>query len=450
MPTLSTAPASPNARGSSDARSASDADIAVVGAGIVGVCCALALARQGQRVLVLDPQPPGMGASFGNASHLATEQVFPIADAGILKRLPCMLLDPLGPLRLDWRHLPRGLPWFARLLWNLRPAPYRASVAGLGALNGASLGAWQRLLASVDAAPLLHQQGSVLAYEKPESLALLTALAERTRAQGVPVEPWDAAKLHAAAPTLSPRLRGGLFFPATGHFLNPLRVVETVAEAARREGVRFVRERVQDAHTSADGVTLTTAQRTLRVDRVLIACGAHSAALTEALTGVRVPLDTERGYHLMLPREPERLPFAVTAFERRFIMTPLPDGLRLAGTVEFAGLERPPNLERAWQLHRLSKGLFTHELDITDASTWMGFRPSLPDSLPIIDRARGGRVLLAFGHQHLGLTQAAISAEMIAALATPGDAPLAPSNPDAAHDLPAFAPYRLTRFGRER
>jgi len=126
------------------------ADIAVVGAGIIGVACALQLARQGRRVVVIDAQPPGMGASYGNAGHLASEQVFPIADLSILKRLPTMLMDPMGPLRLDWKYLPRALPWFARLLLNLRPASYRRTVAGIRALNEGSLGAWQRLLQGID------------------------------------------------------------------------------------------------------------------------------------------------------------------------------------------------------------------------------------------------------------------------------------------------------------
>jgi D-amino-acid dehydrogenase len=168
---------------------------------------------------------------------------------------------------------------------------------------------------------------------------------------------------------------------------------------------------------------------------VLIACGAHSAKLTAELTGKKVPLDTERGYHLMLPNEQGRLPFAVTSLERKFIMTPMDGGLRLAGTVEFAGLDRPPNMERAWQLHRLGQGLFRRDLSAEDATPWMGFRPSLPDSLPIIDKVCDGKVLLAFGHQHLGLTQAAVTAELIAQLAT-----------SAPNELLALEPYRLDRF----
>lgn len=394
-----------------------DVDVAVVGAGVIGVACALQLARQGLRVQVFDPDGVGQGASFGNAGHLATEQVFPIADLSILKRLPGMLLDPMGPLRLDWTYLPRATPWFLRLLLNLRAAPFARTVAGLRALNEASLGAWRRLLQAVERPDLLREDGSLLVYEQDASRAALQALQARMAGQGVPVAFWGAEAVHAAAPQLSEGIRGGLLFPATGHFIDPHLVVVELARAAEVLGVTFHRQRVLDGHRLGEGVALRLDGGSLRARQVLLACGAHSAPLTERLTGTRVPLDTERGYHLMLPREQGRLPFAVTSFERRFIMTPMAGGLRLAGTVEFAGLEKPANMPRAWQLHRLSQGLFRDELDTEGASPWMGFRPSLPDSLPIIDRVGEGRVLLAFGHQHLGLTQAAVTAEYIGQLA---------------------------------
>ncbi|MCU9950574.1 FAD-dependent oxidoreductase [Pseudomonas sp. PDM13] len=410
-------------------------DIAVVGAGIIGVACALQLARQGKRVRVLDPQEPGQGASFGNAGHLATEQVFPIADLSILTRLPAMLMDPMGPLRLDWKYLPQALPWFLRLLLNLHTAPFQRTVAGLRGLNEASLEAWQRLLASIQRPDLLKVDGSLLVYEREESRQALQQVQARMAGQGVPLEFWEGAAVYAAAPQLSERIQGGLFFPRTGHFIDPHRVVRELAAAAEGLGVRFVRQRVHGGHLLADGVALSTDAGSVQARQVLVACGAHSAPLTASLTGKQVPLDTERGYHLMLPHEHGRLPFAVTSFERRFIMTPLADGLRLAGTVEFAGLERPANMERAWQLHRLSQGLFRRDLNTEAATPWMGFRPSLPDSLPIIDRVCDGRVLLAFGHQHLGLTQAAITAEYIGQLA----------RRQTLADLEA---YRLGRFVR--
>ncbi|CAM3781429.1 D-amino acid dehydrogenase [Pseudomonas reidholzensis] len=410
-----------------------DADIAIVGAGIVGVACALQLARQGRRVLLVDRQAPGHGASFGNAGHLATEQVFPIADLSILKRLPSMLMDPMGPLRLDWKYLPRALPWFTRLLLNLRAAPFQRSVAGIRTLNEGSLGAWQRLLGSIERSQLLKQDGSLLVFERPESRPALEALQARLQQQAVPVQSWSAQAVQQAAPQLSRQIQGGLFFPATGHFLDPYQVVCELFDAALKLGVRFVQQEVHTGQVHAGGVTLSSAQGALTARQVLIACGAHSARLTAALTGKQVPLDTERGYHLMLPNEHQRLPFAVTSLERKFIMTPMTEGLRLAGTVEFAGLERPPSMQRAWQLHRLSQGLFERDLDATGATPWMGFRPSLADSLPVIDQVCEGRVLLAFGHQHLGLTQAAVTAEWLGRLV---------QGEPQAH----LAAYRLDRF----
>ncbi|WP_458526192.1 NAD(P)/FAD-dependent oxidoreductase [Onishia taeanensis] len=418
-------------------------DIVVIGAGIIGLACALSLSRQGWRVLVLDKQEPGMGASYGNAGHMATEQVFPIADASILKRLPRMLMDPMGPLRLDWRHFPKALPWFTQLLWNLRPTPYRASVAGIRSLNEASLSAWRRLLDSVNGSHLLKKDGSFLIYEDASSQETIEALKSRMDAQQVPAEYWQGDAVRETAPQLSQRIKGGLFFPETAHVVNPWQVIDALAKAARANGVRFQQDEVLTGEVDDQGVCLRMANSpTIRADKVLVACGAHSASLTTALTGTRVPLDTERGYHLMLPHERERLPVAITSLERRFIMTPMNEGLRLAGTVEFAGLHRPPNMQRAWQLHRLSQGLFETELDIADAKPWMGFRPSLPDSLPIIDSAKDGKVLLAFGHHHLGLTQAAVTAELIVNLTTQGDRPSSPTT----YTQPDPKPYRLTRF----
>lgn len=406
----------------------------MVGAGIIGVTSALALARQGQRVVVIDRQAPGLGASYGNAGHLATEQVFPIADASLLKRLPAMLMDPLGPLRLDWKYLPKALPWFTRLLANLRPAPFQRTVAGLRALNESSLSAWQRLLQSIGQPQLLKVEGSLLVFERADSLAALQAHQARLQAQKVAVEFWSHKAVHQAVPLLNRQIQGGLFFPETGHVVDPYQVLGHLVEAAKACGVEFLVRQVEGGRVSTDGVTLSTDSGPVQARRVLIACGAHSAPLTRALTGIQVPLDTERGYHLMLPHEQDRLPFAVTSWERKFIMTPMTGGLRLAGTVEFAGLDAPPTMARAWQLHKLSQGLFQDDLNREAATPWMGFRPSLPDSLPVIDQACEGKVLLAFGHQHLGLTQAAVTAEMIAQLAVAGQSPI------------ALAPYRLTRF----
>ena len=433
-----------NPRSTKSTGSNEDADVIVIGAGVVGSACALSLSQQGLRVLVLDShQHPGMGASFGNAGHMATEQVFPIADAAIVKRLPKMLLDPMGPLRLDWRYVPKALPWFTRLLWNLRKTPYQASVVGIRALNENSLDAWRRLLDTIDSRYLLKEDGSLLVYEKDSAAEELATLHTRMTKQQVAVEYWQASAIKNTAPQLSDSIKGGLFFPDTAHTINPFQIVNSLVSAAKANGVQFRQENVISGQDHDNGVTLKTASSSsFTAGKVLIACGAHSAHLTATLTGTKVPLDTERGYHLILPHERHRLPMAVTSLERRFIMTPMDEGLRLAGTVEFAGLHRPANMQRAWQLHKLSQGLFKNDLDTTEAKPWMGFRPSLPDSLPIIDSVKSGRVLLAFGHHHLGLTQAAITAEIISQLAKQEN-----QQAQLHCQLPIdLSPYRLSRF----
>ncbi|WP_148255511.1 NAD(P)/FAD-dependent oxidoreductase [Aidingimonas lacisalsi] len=420
-----------------------DADIIVIGAGVVGAACALELSRQGANVQVLDRQAPGKGASYGNAGHMATEQVFPIADASILKRLPRMLVDPMGPLRLDWKYVPKALPWFARLVWNLRPTSYRNSVSGLRALNEQSLPAWRRLLASIDQSHLLQESGSFLIYESAKGKDEADHVVARMSEHGVPVESWTREAVAQRIPALSNSIMGGLFFPATGHVVEPFSVVNSLVDSARRHGVDFKTADVVKAEKGREGITLTTSAGVLVTRKVVIACGAHSQQLTKALTGVHVPLDTERGYHLMLPKETGRLPVAVTSLERKFIMTPMSHGLRLAGTVEFAGLKQPAMMKRAWQLHKLSDGLFKSRLNIEDASPWMGFRPSLPDSLPVIDcYEEDERILLAFGHHHLGLTQAAITAEIIGNLAVGGD-----RNTFQKDDVCiSLKPYKISRF----
>lgn len=432
-----------------------EADIVVIGAGVIGAACALELTQLGLKVLVLDRDAPGRGASYGNAGHMATEQVFPIADASLLKRIPGMLLNPKGPLRLDWRYLPKAAPWFARLLWNLRAAPYQRSTLGLRALNEASLPAWRGLLGRIGQSHLLREEGSLLVHERRKTAAEMNAIALRMQAQGVALESLSANEIRRRAPGLTESVQGGLYFPDTGHVTDPHRLVQALMSAAERAGARFVQAEVISGQVVAESVRLETSLGELVVPRVLVAGGAHSAPLVAALTGTEVPLDTERGYHLMLPREAERLPLAVTSLERRFIMTPMAEGLRLAGTVEFAGLERPARMQRARQLFELAQGMFAQPLDDYEATPWMGFRPSLPDSLPVIDRVGPEeRVWLAFGHHHLGLTQAAITARIIGSFVD--DLSLSARLPVDSMDLtsasaknmvlPSLAPYRLGRF----
>lgn len=411
-----------------------NADLYVVGGGIIGLCSALQLQSKGVSAVILEADEIGMGASFGNAGHLAAEQVFPIADKSVLSQLPSMLFDPLGPLRIDIKYLPKLMPWAAKLLLNMREEPFERIHQALKQINGASLQAWQDFAAAWQLGDWVRVQGSVLCAETAAGAAKLKAHGKRLNAAGVPNEWLNPEDLAAREPALT-KQTGALLFPQTGHITDLQAVTRRLLKQFVSAGGKVYEHcRVLDLMPSKNSVILHTEHGKIKAEQVLLAMGAFANPLVKKATGVSVPLDTERGYHLMLPHEQNRLSAPVTSFERRFIMTPMAGGLRLAGTVEYAGLNAPPNEARAKNLLKLAQPMIQDGLNGKDAATWMGFRPSTADSLPVIDRI--GRVFLNFGHQHLGLTQAAISAQLIEDLYFNQ-----PPRLDG-------TPYRLSRFSK--
>lgn len=408
-------------------------DLHIIGGGIIGLCAAVTLQARGVQVAILEADKIARGASYGNAGHIATEQVFPIADANILQHVPAMLFNPEGPLRIDWRYLPRLMPWAFKLLLNMRPEPFAQSHQALLALNSQSLQAWQDFADKWQLTSWIKVQGSLLTVEKNTSLYELKAHGHRLNDLGVNNELLSQSVLLDLEPGLKDNQLGALFFPETGHITNLEAMAQKLTDTFRELGGRIVENcRVLDAKVTADGIILKTPDQKINAKKVMLAAGAHSKFLAKQLTGISVPLDTERGYHLMLPNEATRLTLPVSSMDRRFIMTPMDTGLRLAGTVEYAGLEAPANMKRAQMLLKQAQAMLTTSVDSENSTQWMGFRPSTADSLPIIDKC--GSVFLNFGHQHLGLTQAVVSAEMITALYF--------------GETPAIDPtsYRLNRF----
>ncbi|WP_352309951.1 FAD-dependent oxidoreductase [Psychrobacter sp. W2-37-MNA-CIBAN-0211] len=411
----------------------SNVDLHIIGGGIIGLAAAVTLQARGVKVALLDANEVGQGASLGNAGHIATEQVFPIADASMLRHVPAMLLNPTGPLRIDWRYLPRLMPWAMQLLMNMRPEPFERIHQALLSLNKNSLQAWQGFADQWQLGDWIQVKGSLLTVEKPSSLELLTAHGKRLNDIDVSNELLSEEALLEREPALQDNQLAALFFPNTGHITNLKAVINQLHDTFRQLGGHVIEHcRVLAATNDADGIHLTTSQGDMTASKVLLAAGAHSKALAKQLTGVNIPLDTERGYHLMLPHESARLQIPVSSLDRRFVMTPMQDGLRLAGTVEYAGLDAPANMQRAHMLLQQAQPMLKAPLDASDSLSWMGFRPSTADSLPVIDKIE--RVFLSFGHQHLGLTQAVVSAQMIAEYYFDEDHTIDPK------------PYQLARF----
>ncbi|MBP6862720.1 MAG: FAD-binding oxidoreductase [Neisseriaceae bacterium] len=397
----------------------------VVGGGIIGLSVALTLQARGVDVLLVDKDRIGMGASFGNAGHIATEQVFPIADPSILKTLPRMLFDPLGPLRLDWRYLLPITPWLLRLVGNMRAKPFQHIHEALTLINAAALPAWQAFAQRWQLNDLIKINGSLLVAEQAATVAKLQQHGAALNQIGVSNQWLTAAQLHEYEPQLADNQLGALFYPETGHVLDLAALLAKLQAQFEALGGQ-VRAQVAVHGIERRGpndVVLNSSAGPLRAQNVVIACGAHAKGLVQQVSGVSVPLETERGYHLMLPQEAARLSIPVSSADRRFIMTPMTGGLRLAGTVEYAGLDLPPNMQRARNFVPLANPMWRQPLNTEGCTEWMGFRPTIADSLPVIDKQ--DNCYFAFGHQHLGLTQAAITAEAIAAmhfgLATPID-----------------------------
>ena len=411
----------------------SNFDLHIIGGGIIGLAAAVTLQARGVKVALLDANEVGQGASFGNAGHIATEQVFPIADASMLRHVPAMLFNPTGPLRIDWRYLPRLMPWAIQLLMNMRPEPFERIHQALLSLNQNSLQAWQDFATQWQLDDWIQVKGSLLTVEKPSSLELLTAHGKRLNDINVSNELLSKEDLLEREPALKDNQLAALFFPNTGHITNLKAVINQLHNTFRQLGGHVIEHcRVLAATSDADGIHLTTSQSDMTASKVMLAAGAHSKALAKQLTGVNIPLDTERGYHLMLPHESVRLQIPVSSWDRRFVMTPMQEGLRLAGTVEYAGLDAPANMQRAQILLQHAQPMLKAPLDASDSVPWMGFRPSTADSLPVIDKI--DKVFLSFGHQHLGLTQAVVSAQMIANYYFDEDHTIDPK------------PYQLARF----
>ncbi len=407
-------------------------DVAVVGAGVVGLACALRLRRAGFDVRLIDRDEPGRGASWGNAGHIATEQVFPLASPATVLDLPRLLLGRHSPLSLRLAYLPSIAPWLLRFAWASRPGAFRRGAEALAALQRRAMGAMRALCRDAGIASLLRESGHLVALESERSRPAAEALRRRLEPFGIAAGWLDRDGVAERAPALAPAVRRGLLFEGSGHVADPYELCRGLHAAFAAAGGCAARARVRRIEDDGTGgFRLLTDGEALRAGRLVLAAGAWSGPLARDL-GAPVPLDTERGYHVTLPGRSGGLTLPVESFERKVIMTPMSCGLRMTGMVEFGGLALAPNPARWRRLEGDLRELLPGT-DLAGASRWMGFRPSLPDMLPVIGRApRRPNAILAFGHQHLGLTLSAVTADCVAALAAgePPPVDLAPFRPD--------------------
>lgn len=422
---------------SNDNRSARGTGIAVIGAGIVGCAVALALSADGHDVTVFDPAAPGSGTSFGNAGAIVTGSVTPNATPDLLRSIPHLLMDPDGPAVLRLAHLPRALPWLWRFVRAGRMAEVERISRALAPLVTRALDAYRPLLKLSGSEDLISCSGWLKIYASEREFAA-TGLERRLQAQaGIRAEVLDRNDLLQLEPALSPEIcHRGLFQRQSGFVADPRGLAEAFLKSAQARGARHLRARVTHVQFEDDGrIAVIADGLSQSYDKIVVAAGAWSARVAKAV-GDRVLLDAERGYHMVFEPGCEQLlsrPVYFTGLG--MVLSPMADGLRVLNGTELAGLDAPPDFRRIRKLKEVAHMALPALAGREASGEWMGYRPSTPDSLPVIGPSpRNPNVLYAFGHGHLGLTMAARTAEMLRDMIRQG-------HPDEDH-----APYLIGRF----
>jgi D-amino-acid dehydrogenase len=408
--------------------------ITLIGAGIVGVATAAYLRRDGHEVTVVTMHPPGEYCSFGNAGMLNPSGCVPQSTPGILAKVPGYLTDPLGPLTVRWSYLPRALPWLMRFIANSSVKQVAHAADALRALIGPTQECYEDLARHANCSELIRRSPFLVAYESEQSYRGDAFGWKIRRERGVVTEDVDAAGIRRLVPQLAPIYVRGVLVPEQGYVANPERLTKALAAQFQKDGGTILQRKVLDIETGAGGAqALVTDAGRMPVETLVVCGGVHSGELSGKL-GESVPIEAERGYHVTYSDPALQIPMPVHVSDAKVFVTPMEMGVRIAGQAEFAGIYAEPNYERAGVLERHMRRMFP-QVKTTDSTRWMGRRPSMPDSLPVIGAsARHRNVYYAFGHGHLGLCGGAPTGRIVADL-------LAGRKP--AIDI---SPYRVDRF----
>ena len=413
------------------------ADVGIVGAGFIGLASAGWLMRDGHRVTLFDPSGVAQGASFGNAGTFAPYGCIPVNNPSVFRDLPRFLLSNTSPFRMRWGYLPHLLPWLARFMLSSTQRRYEASAGALAALLAQAQAGYAPLLEEPALAKFVRPRECLYLYSSGASFDASRASLDLREQLGVSFEVLRGEDVRELEPSLAPIFERAVLFSNSWHFSDPQAYLRTLHDTLAARGLKLERKSVNGISSAPDGVALTTDDGMSRhFDHVVIATGARSAKLAEQC-GDRVPLDTERGYHVRYRGASQLISRPCGWAERGFYMTPMEDGIRVAGTVELGGFTETRNRSLIDLLTFSSKRALPG-LQQPD-STWLGFRPSLPDGVPVLGRASGNeRVIYAFGHQHLGLTLAGVTGRIVADLVARRD-----SSTGALLDLSRYAPTRF-------
>ena len=384
--------------------------IGVVGAGIQGVCTALFLQKKGYQVIIFDRDQPINSASYGNAGHFSPYASVPLNRTDIVSDVPTMLLSSRGPLALKWNYVPKMIPWFLKFLLNCRQERMMHTAKNMHQILDQSLPAFDELFEEINLEGLVENKGILYVWtdKNLKSRELENKIREEL---GVKQQLVNPKEIHDLEPNLKPFYHGGVYYDYARHARNPRKILTKLLENFINKGGKFLKLYIQDINFDEDKPVIRSETQRFIFDKLVIACGAFSKKLTDKLHE-QIPLDTERGYHVHFKGCDHLISRPVVHANRAFGLTPMEQGLRVVGTVEFGGLDNPLSKSRIKNLILNAKDMLEGLPEHKDE--WLGFRPSLPDFLPVIGPSKNYKnIFYSFGHHHLGWTLGAISGKIV-------------------------------------
>tara|TARA_B100000959_G_scaffold68710_1_gene72801 strand:+ start:537 stop:1790 length:1254 start_codon:yes stop_codon:yes gene_type:complete len=389
--------------------------VGVIGAGIQGVCISLSLIKKGFDVTLFDRVEPGdQTASYGNAGHFSPYASVPVNRPDVLVDVPAMLMSSTGPLALKWNYVPKMIPWFIKFIKNCSKKNMMHTAKYMHQILDLALPAYDELFENIDVSGLVENKGIIYFWTNKDLKSRELEFNIRKNL-GVKQQLLTPHEIHDLEPNIRKIYHGGILYSHARHTRNPKKILLKLFESFIKKGGKFEKQSVEIINfSSADEPSIKTNLKTFNFDKAVIACGAFSKKLTDKVNE-KIPLDTERGYHVHFKGHDHLLSRPVIFLNRGFGITPMEQGLRAVGTVEFGGLDNPPTKKRITNLVNNAKYLFPDLKEHEDE--WLGFRPTLPDFLPVMGPSKNHKNLFySFGHHHLGWTLGAISGKIISGM----------------------------------
>ena len=405
----------------------------VVGAGMVGICCALYLQNEGYQVTVIDRNAPGEATSSGNLGGFGIASCPPAAMPGIIRKVPGMLFNETAPLKLRWGHAVTALPWFIRFIVQSRRSNVEANARARQSLLDKVHEAIDPLIDEAGAQALMKSAGLMFTFENEAAFQKATYAFELRKRNGVALDLLDGNEARQVEPNLSENIIRAYRVANFSNTADPLRLVQALAQLFLARGGIYHRAEVRGFKVGSEGVSdILTDTSEIPVEVLVLAAGVWSRPLAKQL-GTSIPLEAERGYHTHFVGSEVAMTGAIMSVERHVAVTPMREGIRVGGMAEFAAPDAPADMRYAKIVRAHAQALFPGLLSHQKFSEWMGPRPSHPDAKPVIGRSPLHRnVYFAFGHDHLGLTFGGITGKLISELVTNNmpSVDLAPFRPD--------------------